>query len=134
MTEESASVTHIDVLTSPGSSSSLTQHTEDDKKQLVSSRPFCPSPRNNFPSYSNEAISARFRVSSLFNSSLFVVNLFFYILIILFSNTQNVNNASVGTFRNILESVSTRQIIRFNADDELRPGDTNFLSSNYEVK
>ncbi|XP_011503204.1 PREDICTED: H(+)/Cl(-) exchange transporter 7 [Ceratosolen solmsi marchali] len=76
---------------------------EDSDKKLIRPRTVS-SPRNNFPSYSNDDISVRFR---------------------------NIDYRSVGSFQNIVESVSTRQSIRFNSE-QVTLGASNFLSSNYE--
>ncbi|KAJ8664419.1 hypothetical protein QAD02_006081 [Eretmocerus hayati] len=92
---------HINVLINTSNASLSGDEDERDDRGRLLNRWIAGSPRNNFPSYSNEDVSVRFR------------------------------NTSSGTFRNILESVSTRQAIRFNSD-QVKPGATNFLSSNYE--
>ncbi|KAK2587410.1 hypothetical protein KPH14_003124 [Odynerus spinipes] len=89
--------THVNVLINSsideGDSGS---HNNDDKERLLR-------PRNNFPSYSNEDVTVRFR---------------------------NVNYNDISTY-NIMESLSNRQSRRLN-NEKINPGATNFLSSNYE--
>lgn len=38
---------------------------DDDERRLIRKPRLAPSPRNNFPSYSNDDVSVRFRVSSV---------------------------------------------------------------------
>ncbi|XP_063981533.1 H(+)/Cl(-) exchange transporter 7 [Diachasmimorpha longicaudata] len=61
--------------------------------------------RNNFPSYSNDDVSVRFRSTTSYNGN--------------------------NTFDSLIESVSYRQSHRIN-NAEFQPGATNYISANYE--
>ncbi|XP_058795019.1 H(+)/Cl(-) exchange transporter 7 [Phymastichus coffea] len=101
--------THVNVLINATVSNNSLSGDEDDNHRLIRSSPRPPlvygtSPRNNFPSYSHNDVSVRFR---------------------------NLDLRSSFSLRNILQSVSNRQTVRFNSD-QVQPGETNFLLSNFE--
>lgn len=89
--------THVNVLVNSSiDEGDSTNHNSDDKERLLK-------PRNNFPSYSNQDVSIRFR---------------------------NVNNYGF-TSPDIMESIFNRQS-RSISNEEIKPGATNFLSTNFE--
>ncbi|XP_014217594.1 H(+)/Cl(-) exchange transporter 7 [Copidosoma floridanum] len=97
---------HINVLINSCISGSNSGDENDEQRLVTGRSPVVArnSPRNNFPSYSNQDVRVRFR---------------------------NADYPGSGSFSNIIENVFTRQSIR-NYLDDIHPGATNFLSSNYE--